>query len=506
MMKASEEVVLVYDCGSTNLRVAAVNVHGDIVAQENASNSSKPQPGGKPGWMIWDLDEIWMKLCRLTRRLLEKIRGRYEVKAVVVTTWGADGVLVRKNGELVYPAISWQCSRTMEILNELRAKMDSWEIFKITGYQLLPFNTLLKWIWMRKHVPKALDEAYTSLMMPCYFSYKLTGEFFSEPTTGSTTMAIDSAKRDWSPEMLDLAGLDPSFFPEWKEPGDIAGYVSEKASNETGLKKGLPLVVGGHDTQFAIMAANAEKDEAILSSGTWEILALRINQYTPSRKAFEQGVVIELDVEKGYWNPQFLMIASAVLEWVRKLAYSETLQKGYQIMVEEASRVPPGSGGLLFLPSFFPESGPTARFSVPGAIIGLGLASSRSQIYRAALEGLSCQLRLATGLVEEAFDMKLRGIRIVGGGSKNELWNQIRANITGKRISVSRFAESTVLGAALTAFKGIGVFKTLDEAKKSLDYRTRFFSPSENREIYEKIYKRYLEAYKALSTIYAKKK
>ena len=497
-----EDVIIAYDCGSTNLRVAALNSSGDVVAQHKTPNSAKPQPGGKPGWLIWDLDEIWTKLSDLTRRVLKDLGPRYRPRAVIVTTWGADGVFVDGEGKPTYPAISWQCPRTKPVMEEVRKLVDPWEVYRLTGYQFISFNTLFKWVWIRKNAPEAIERAKAFLMMPHYISFKLTGEFHIEPTDASTTMAMDLAKRDWSEDMLSIAGLDASIFPDWREPGEYAGFVTEEASKATGLKKGLPVIVGGHDTQFAILAAGAEKGEAVLSSGTWEILSFRSSKYSASKTAFEHGVITELDVERGFWNPQFLMVASGVLEWIRKLFYKD-VQGSYEVMVNEASAVPAGSDGLLFLPSFFPESGPTGKYRVPGVIMGLTLSSTRGHIYRSALEGLSYQLRLAIELLENSFDIHFSGIRVVGGGSKNLLWNRIRASATGRPVITSRFVETTALGAAMTAFTGIGLFKSMDEAKRNLDYQIKVFQPDEkDKEIYEKGYGRYLEAYKRISLLY----
>ncbi|MCD6357956.1 MAG: hypothetical protein J7L75_05215 [Thermoproteales archaeon] len=490
------DAVLVFDCGSTNLRVAAVTEEGDIAAQASVSNSPVPQPGHEE-WLIWDLEEIWSKLCTLSRRVVEQV-GPASIKAVTVTTWGADGAPVRRDGTLTYPAISWQCTRTRSVVGELLKLIEPREIFRITGYQIIYFNTLFKLLWLRRHEPKAIDEAYTWLMMPGLIAYRLCEEFHIDPTSASTMMAMDLAKRDWSAEMLGLVGLDPSFFPDWKEPGELAGYVTAKASRRTGIPEGTPVVVSGHDTQFAIMAAGAGAREAVLSSGTWEILALRLDRFDPNDVAFEEGVIIEADVEPGLWNPQLLMIASAVLEWLKRLVYPELGPGDYGKMIEEARSVEPGSGGVVFIPSFVPDSGPLKKYGVEGAILGLRLAVSRGQLYRAALEGLSLQLRLALEALERAFKLKVERIRVVGGGSRNELWNEIRASITCRPVTATRFAEATVLGAAITAFKGIGKFRTFTEALRSLEWGLREYEPRRVEE-YERLYERFTSLLDSLS-------
>ncbi|RLF05377.1 MAG: L-fuculokinase [Thermoprotei archaeon] len=494
----NSDIVIVFDCGSTNLRVAAVSEEGDIVAQANASNSPVPQPGHEE-WLIWDLEEIWGKLCALSKRVVSQLNSA-SIKAVTVTTWGADGAPVRRDGTLTYPAISWQCTRTRSVVEELLKHIGPREIFRITGYQVIYFNTLFKLLWLRRHVPRALEEAHTWLMMPGLIAYRLCEEFHIDPTSASTMMAMDLAKRDWSADMLSLAGLDSSFFPEWKEPGEVAGYVTARASRHTGLPEGTPVVVSGHDTQFAIMAAGAGPREAVLSSGTWEILALRLDRFDPNDVAFEEGVIIEADVEPGLWNPQLLMIASAVLEWLKRLIYPELGPGDYGKMIEEARGVEPGSGGVVFIPSFVPDSGPLKKYGVDGGILGLRLAVSRGQLYRAALEGLSLQLRLALEALERAFRLEIERVRVVGGGSKNELWNEIRASITRRPVITTRFAEATVLGAAITAFKGTGKFRTFAEALRSLEWGLREYKPKRVKE-YERLYERFVSLLASLSGV-----
>jgi len=495
-MKA-DRLVAVVDCGSTNVRAVVVDSNGVFTAQSSLPNKPSPQPGGM-GWLIWNMDELWDRVRTVLRNVLSKVG---KVDAVIVTTWGADGAPVKRNGELTYPPICWQCPRTIPIAERLPSIMNPWEIYRITGYQIISFNTLLKLIWLRENEPKALDEAHTWLMMPGLITHRLTGTFHIEPTSASTMMAMNLAKRDWSSEMLKLAGLDVGFFPEWFEPGDVVGYVTAKASEETGLAEGTPVVVGGHDTQFAILGAGVKHGEAVLSSGTWEILAVRSSVFNPSKAGFEWGVIIEADVEPGLWNPQLLMIASAVLEWVRERFYPELPEGYYETLIRDASGVQPGSGGLLFIPSFVKDSGPTRRFKTEGTLLGLTLSSSRAQVYRSALEGLSCQLKLAVNALVESTGFHIDAIRVVGGGSKNRLWNQLRADITGMPISVNSIKEATVFGAALTAFKGIGVYSSFEEALSAVRV-SETYNPSQNREIYINLYEQYVKALNILKDYY----
>jgi len=501
VMWIKDDLVLVLDCGSTNLRAIAIDSAGRTAAESSRPNQSCPQTDGRPGWLIWNIEEIWHRLSEASREVSKEV-GTRNIKAIIVTTWGADGAPVKRDGSLTYPPISWQCPRTLEIATEITKRVTAWEIFRITGYQTLSFNTLLKMAWLRQHVPKALDEAYTWLMMPGLLVHRLTEKFHIDPTSGSTMMAMDLAKRDWSELLLELAGLDPGFLPEWYEPGQIVGYLTQKAGRMCGLLAGVPVVVGGHDTQFALAGSGAGPDESILSSGTWEILSFRTGRFEPNRAGFEGGLIIEADVQRDLWNPQLLMIGSAVLEWLREKFFSELRINEYDAIIGEAENVAPGAGGLTFIPSFVRDSGPTKRFGTLGTILGLTLQTSRGQIYRAALEGLSSQLKEAFHILSEATSFEAKGIRVVGGGSKNNLWNQIRADVTGLPVDVTSQKEATALGAALTAFIGIGKYRSWEEAQKTVCQEVRRFEPSSNRSLYEDIFRRYVMVLNDLKPFY----
>jgi len=504
MRLVNEDLVLVFDCGSTNIRAVAIDSTGTIKAFSSLPNSPRQQPDGKPGWLIWDLDEIWHKICETSRRVLEMVNPK-NIRAVTIITWGADGAPVKRDGKLTYPPISWQCPRTKELAEKITERISAWEIYRITGYQIIPFNTLFKLMWLRKEEPEALSSAYKWLMMPGLIAHKLTGEFHIEPTSASTMMAMDLGKRDWSVEMLNLAELDSSFFPEWKEPGEILGYVTEKAARESGLTPGTPVVVGGHDTQFAIFGSGAKPGEPVLSSGTWEILGVRVDSFKPTRKGFEEGLIIEADVEANLWNPQFLMIASAVVEWVIQNFFRDIGERKYEAIIREIESVPIGSNGIIFIPSFVTESGPLRKYNTPGTILGLTLHSSRSQIIRAVFEGLTFQMREALRLLMESVGIeKVDCIRVVGGGSRNDVWNQMRADAIALPVITLAQSEAATVGAALIAFVGTNYYSSINEARKRFFSEEKVFSPDlDKNRIYNEVFKKYLRSLEALKQFYS---
>ncbi len=495
-----ERYGLVLDCGATSLRAVAVSERGEILHLSSFPNAPSFQEGEKD-FLIWDIDEIWRKLTLAIQQVISQV-GK-DIFAVTVTTFGADGAPVRKDGTLTYPVISWQCQRTVPQAKEITNFFSPREIFRITGYQIIPFNTLFKLLWLRENAPHSLDEADTFLMMPGILSFKLCGEMSIDFTSASTTMMLDIEKKCWSEPLLSLVDLSPSFFPPLQHPGEVIGKVQAKASEETGIPPGTPVVAAGHDTQFAIVGSLASPQELVLSSGTWEIAALRLPYYRDSSTFFEQGGLTELDAEENLWNPQMLMIAGGVVEWVRRNFFSDIKDEKniYEVMIESARSVSPGAGGVVVIPAFMP-SGPTKPYATQGTILGLELTSDRGQVFRAALEGLSFQLKEAVLALQEAFDYTPPGVRVVGGGAKNKLWNQIRADVLNLPVVTTSCAEATVLGASLFSQVGAGIVKNLEEAKNRVKVETTVWEPSPQKEIYEELFAQYAELPPLLAPFY----
>lgn len=499
----SDDLVVVLDCGATNARAVAVDTAGAVMASASRPNAPRPQEDGAEGWLVWDLEEVFSKLAEACSEALEGTDpGR--VRAVTATTFGADGAPVAADGTLTYPVISWQCPRTEELARTIGERIDPWRLFEITGYQVIPFNTLLKLIWLRENASEALDRAQHWLMMAGLLSMLLCGEASIDPTAAGTMMALDMAARDWSDELLALAGLTRDFFPRWVEPGEVIGLVTEEAAARTGLPAGIPVVAAGHDTQFAAVGSGARPDEAILSSGTWEILMLRQDHYEATRAGFEAGLLIEADAEPGCWNPQLLMMGSGPLEWIRENLYADfvTRREAYEAMIAEAEKLAPGANGVTMIPSFVPETGPNAPWRTKGTLLGLGLNTTRGQIYRAALEGLCYQLRHAVEILATATGFEAQGIRLVGGGARNRLWNQLRADVTGLPVTTIANEEATVAGAAIFAFMGAGVFDSVAQGQAAAELGERTIEPGSDREAYEELYAAYRSVPPALAEFY----
>jgi L-fuculokinase len=470
----SGDIAIVFDCGATNVRVIAVNSKGDILASESYQNNTQPDPF-YPGGKIWDVTEIWGKMCQACRMVISKI-NKEAIAGVTITTFGVDGTIFDRKGKMLYPVISWQCERTTSVMAGIDKHIPLDELYKESGVLPFNFNTINKLVWLNENKPELVDRSGIFLFIPSIFSFFLTGEMVNDMTMAGTSMLTSLSSRGYSGNILSRIGFPIEKMGIPVEPGTIVGRINSEASTDTSLPKGIPVVATGHDTQFAIFGSGAEVNQPVLSSGTWEILMARSSGYKSGKEQLQMGITTELDVKPGLFNIGNQWIASGMLEWARRVLYPDVGENVYERMITGASRVPSGSRGVTINPKFYEE----LKGKPGGEILGLTMDTTRDDIYRAMLEALSLRLRQGMDALEKAGGFKTDTILCVGGGSKNRLWNQLRADYSGVPVKVTDRAETTVLGASMFVQYACGNASSPEEARSAIDYETEVFKPDTN--------------------------
>ncbi|MCD4769978.1 MAG: L-fuculokinase [Bacteroidales bacterium] len=479
---SKQKISIVFDCGATNVRAVAVNESGEIVSSESYENQTRPDPSA-PGYRIWDVDEIWDKMCRASRSILENIEHK-DIIGVTVTTFGVDGVIFSGDGKMLYPMISWQCDRTNSVMANIEKYIPLKELYRESATLPFNFNTINKAIWFRENRPELLNKENRFLFAPSVFLYFLSGRMKNDVTMAGTSMMTSATERQFSDKILNAVSFPKEMLGDLAEPGDIIGTVTGRASKETGLPEGIPVIATGHDTQFAVFGSGADINQPVLSSGTWEILMVRSDSFMSGDEQLKNAITTELDPLKGYYNIGNQWIASGMLEWAGKTLYPEVKEDIYNIMIEEARLVAPGSNGIRITPKFYEESAGKAG----GEIKGLKMDTTRGEIYRAMLESLSLSFREGLRALEKAGEFRTDSILCVGGGSKNRLWNQLRADISGVEIRVIDKSETTVLGASMFVMYAAGLANSPNEAREMIPVSSEIFEPSPNTKIYSDLF------------------
>ena len=187
-------------------------------------------------------------------------------------------------------------------------------------------------------------------------------------------------------------------------------------------------------------------------------------------------------------------VASGVLEWVSKLFYPD-LQKNadlYDIMIEEACQIEAGCKGVTVIPELFQGGFVNGK----GSIAGLQYDTTSAHIYRATLEALSYYTRHGLDMIQKAGNFKAESVIVVGGGAKNSLWNQIRADVLGIPVKVSDRKETTVIGAALFAMPAAGIYASISEASQNVASNNYIYEPGADSQAYQQLYQNYQSVFK----------
>ncbi|EDL53628.1 L-fuculokinase [Vibrio mediterranei AK1] len=466
-------VVIVLDCGATNIRAIAVSDNGQILASHYIKNNTQLS-GSENQYHVWDFAEIWSKLVRCCAAVTSQLNAE-QIVAVTVTTFGVDGAPYSKSAQQIYPIISWKCPRTVPVMSQVETETDRLALYQSNGVGDYSFNTLYKLRWLKDNEPKIYQSMDKFVFISSMLTHKLTGELTTDRTMAGTSMLTSLGDGNWDDKTLSYLDLSAEHFPNLIDAGCKVGLVLDEVAELLGLPKSTPVVSTGHDTQFALIGSGAEQDQAFLSSGTWEILMARSSKPKVDRDSLEKGLTVELDAVQGVYNPAIQWLSSAVIEWVVNHFYQAEKDSSelYQIMISEAESAGPGAGNVRFNPDFSVDAGGQGN----GAIEGLSIHTTRGQITRAVFEGLSLQFKRNFDYLADRCHLGSLPVIAVGGGTKNTLWNQLRADAIQKPLLIVDQAEATVTGAAMVAFYGVGHFNSLSEAQNAMKSPTTKVEP-----------------------------
>lgn len=465
--------VLCLDCGATNVRAIIVDDKGNLVAKASQPNSTDTGAENAQ-YHVWNADRILNQLAECARKILPEVDAA-QVKGITITTFGVDGALVDEQGELLYPVISWKCPRTAEVMKNIDKYMPQRKLNELSGVGEFAFNTLYKLIWLKENRPELLEKAHAWLFISNILAHRLTGVMATDRTMAGTSQMTDLTTGDWNNEILSTLGISKSLFPPMVNAGEVIGNLTPVACELLGLPCSVPVVSTGHDTQFALFGSGVKENQPFLSSGTWEILMLRTANATLDTEDYAAGATVEFDSKQGLLNPGLQWIASGIIEWVKSTCYNG---ENYDTMDAEAAAIPPGCDGVKLIPNFLPSD------STPGSIEGLILGRTRGHIYRAAMEALTYRLKSRLQKLEKVGGFKATELLLVGGGARNKIWTQMRADILGLPIWVSKVSESTVLGAAMYAFAGAGVYPSPDACRDAFGISYETILPGEQQALY----------------------
>jgi xylulokinase len=495
------------DVGSQGTNAALYSADGELLASAyEAYDLSFPHPG----WAEQEPDLWTAAVETVCRRLVAECpEGPSAIRGL---SFGSqlDGMVVcDEEGRRLRPALIWMDRRAETQAAALAERISPREFYRAVGANLDSSHAVFKALWVRDEEPDIWKEA-TSLMSPgSYVLRHATGVVAVDPSNASSLALLDPRTKSWSAEVLDATGIDPTMLPELGDATQAVGTVTAGFAEASGLSPATVVAVGCGDEMAATLGAGVfEPGEVCDVVGTAEPVCAASAE---PREDPTMLVECHPHADPDVWlleNPGF--VSGGSLRWWRDQFAPEERRNeeqgmgdAYDQLSQEASRIPAGCDGVVFLPAMQGAMAPEWNGAARGVFYGLTLAHTRDHMTRAILEGSAFALRDILEAMKAA-GLDVRRLTIVGGGAKGPLWRQIKADVTGLPVRVPESVETTATGAAILGAVASGVHANVADAVKSfVSFRPEEHEPEPAaREAYDEAYRRYREVYFSLKPVF----
>ncbi len=415
------------------------------------------------GTLYWDILRLWNEIQTGISRAAE--HGG-DIRGLGIDTWGVDFGLLDRHGELLGNPVHYRDSRTNGMVDRFFQRISAERVYEITGSQTMAINTLFQMFSIRQKNPEIMKQADRALFIPDLLGYWLTGEMRTEYTIASTSQMLDAGRRQFSPEILAAADIKDSLFAPMIQPGSPVGPIRSPGAAFSHLN-GVPvLAVGSHDTASAVAAVPANgEDWLFLSSGTWSLLGAEVKQ--PELSARARGYNLTNEGGLGSTIRLLKNIAGLwPLQECRRTWAAEGTAFDYRTLVQLARGEPSGTALLdLNDPQLVSTGEMPRKIAEHCRQRGLPAPQTPGRFTRVILESLAHSYAQVRGMLEDVTGRRFTRLHIVGGGSQNELLNQLTADATGMEVHAGP-VEATALGNILAQALATGDIDSLAAGRR----------------------------------------
>ena len=325
-------------------------------------------------------------------------------------------------------------------------------------------------LWVKKNEPDLFSKVDKVLLIEDYFIYKMTGKFVAEGSLLTSTTYWDINTKKYWPEMLEFIGLNLDQLPEIRESGEVVANLNDSAAKELDLSTNTQICTGALDQAAGAIGVGNVK-EGGFSENIGAALAICVPVSEPTFDP-NRNMPLHYFIKKDMYMVHTFTTGGMTLKWFRDVfsqsekALAELLDTdAYDLLGREAATIPPGCEGLTMLPHLTGSLAPDVNSKAKGVFYGFTLKHNRAHFVRAIFEAIGYIIRRNIDALAN-MGIDVTELRSLGGGSKSEVWNQIKADITGKTLITVDCEESACLGAAILAGKAIACMRILKQPVK----------------------------------------
>ena len=489
------------DGGTGGVRAGIFDRKGEAVVFHGVEHGTRFP---RPGWAEQDPADWWSCLVSAVRGAMEKSGiSPEEVAGIATDATTCTVVAMDRQNRAMRPALLWMDVRASDQARRVQETGDP--ALKYNGYgpssaEWMPSKTL----WLKENERETYDGAARICDYVDWMTFRLTGEWTASINTASFRAYYDRGAGGWPESLYESLGIGDvleKFPPQVLDMGVAVGGLTSEAAQELGLPEGLPVAQGGGDAFVGTLGLGVTQPGkmALITGSSHVIVGQSANPHYGQGffGSYTDGIVPgQYSVEGGQVS------TGSIVAWFKNRfasdAAAEAQRRGvdaYDVLNEMAADVPIGSEGLVVLDYFqgnrTPYTDPLAR----GMIWGLSLGHTPGHVFRAILEGI------CYGTEHIYRTMREHGFQpgeavVAGGPTKSEMWMQMHADVSNVPVSLTRESEGPVLGSAMLAAVGAGIYPNIQAAADEMVHTKRVIEPNaEAHEQYKFYVDRYVETY-----------
>lgn len=483
---------LAFDFGASSGRAMLAKFDGKKIELEEKHRFSN-DPVNINGNLYWDALRLFFEIKQGILNCAHT--GDGDIDAIGIDTWGVDYGLLDKDDKLLSNPYHYRDTRTDGMYDKAFAIVPKEEIFNNTGIAFNWFNTLFQLLASKLNDDVALKEAKTMLFMPDLFNFFLTGKKRTEYTVASTSQMYDSQKDDWAYQMLEKFGIKTDMFADMVYPGELVGTLKPELAEELGVGEIPVVAVASHDTGSAVASVPVvdNKDFVYISSGTWSLMGVELDEPNVSKEAMAHNFTNEGGVNKSIRFLKNIMGLWLIQESRRQWQREGTLLSFDELEQEAREAEPFASLIDPDYPAFQTPGNMPKRIREYCKMTGQKVPETTGAVIRAIAESLAFKYRQTVEGMEDVTGKKYNVINIVGGGIKDKMICQFTANATNRTVMTGP-VEATSIGNVIVQGIAMGAIKDLNEGRKIVrnSFDITEYTP-ENADKWNEAYKKWTQ-------------
>jgi len=488
------ECVITIELGTNAVRIFAFDLKGNIIA---FMKGSCPTFHIEPDYSEQDPEQMFITMLYVLKNLLnEKIHPKkYKIACICFSASMHSVLAVDKDGVPLGNAITWADNRGKKEAHELKSSALGKAIYDATGTPIHPMSPLIKITWLKNHDKERFAKTYKFLSIKSYIIQQLTGEYVIDYSLASATGLLNIHTLKWEADALNYAGISIDKLPELVSVFRAPGKFRKEYQTSLGLLSDTKLMVGSSDGCLATLGAGVwgegKATITIEDSGAVRVVGKKVLR--DEKQRFFNYLLTENDYVSGGPTNN----GGVVFEWFAKQFgdFKNPFELEYcmEDLVHEASKVPVGSEGLLFLPYLLGERAPIWNANARGSYFGLNIKHEKEHFIRATIEGILYEIYSIGKTLEE--HQTINSLSLNGSFATIPFCAQIIADIFNKPVNIAKNSNSIGLGAYLLSATEMKIYRNLDEAAQTVVLRNTYEPGKQNHDIYIK----YFEIFERLS-------